>query len=192
MRVTLVLDGERREVEVDLARGLVRSAGVELPFTVLTRSGASVELEVAGERVTVDGWPADRATPGGPVTVDGERYRVDAELSGAPGEPGAPAPPMAPAAAASAPPLTGADAIVPPMPGKVIEVRVREGDRVAKGAVLLILEAMKMRNEVTAPRDGVVRNLRVYAGTSVKAREPMLSVVAEPAASGGAAGPAQN
>jgi biotin carboxyl carrier protein len=176
VKVTLVLDGERREVEVDLAKGIARTGGVELPVRVVASSGNAVELEVAGERMKVDGWSLDQPSPTAPVVVDGERYRVTCDVSGA--DAAAPAPPAGaalgrPALAPSAGP-TEADAVLPPMPGKVVEVRVQEGDRVEKGAVLLILEAMKMRNEVTAPRAGVVRRLNVAVGTSVRAREPML------------------
>jgi len=63
------------------------------------------------------------------------------------------------------------------MPGRVVEVKVREGEAVVKGAVLLVLEAMKMRNELTSPIDGVVRDLRVREGANVRARELMLVLV---------------
>ena len=178
MKVTLVLDGERREVEVDLDKGIARAGGVELSVRVVASSGSLVELEVAGERMKVDGWSPDQPSPAAPVVVDGERYRVACEVSaamGASASPGAGAP-LGRAAAARPDEPAGADAVLPPMPGKVVEVRVREGERVEKGAVLLILEAMKMRNEVTAARAGVVRRLRVSAGSSVQAREPMLSI----------------
>jgi biotin carboxyl carrier protein len=62
------------------------------------------------------------------------------------------------------------------MPGKVIELRVSEGQRIEAGTVVLVLEAMKMRNEVTSPVAGVVRGLRVRAGANARAREPMLFV----------------
>jgi glutaconyl-CoA decarboxylase len=179
MKVTLVVDAEKREVEVDLARGVARMGGRELPVRIVSSTSSSVELEVAGERVKVDDWAPEARSPSGPVTVDGERYKVTAELSGAseaPPSPSAPRPAAEPSAASPPPPPVGSDAVLPPMPGKVIEVRVREGDHVQRGAVLLILEAMKMRNEVTAHRDGVVRGLRVSPGSSVKAREPMLSI----------------
>ncbi len=62
------------------------------------------------------------------------------------------------------------------MPGKVIELRVAEGDRVEAGTVLLVLEAMKMRNEITSPSAGIVRGVRVAAGANARAKEPMLFV----------------
>ncbi len=54
-----------------------------------------------------------------------------------------------------------------PLPGVVLELRVVEGDRVEAGEVLLILEAMKMENEVTAPVAGTVREVRVDRGSAV-------------------------
>jgi len=66
---------------------------------------------------------------------------------------------------------------VSPMPGKVIELRVAEGDTVHAGQVLLILEAMKMEHSVTAPQDGTVAQVSVAAGDQVDA-DALLVVVA--------------
>jgi acetyl-CoA/propionyl-CoA carboxylase biotin carboxyl carrier protein len=60
-----------------------------------------------------------------------------------------------------------ADAVVSPMQGTVIEVRVAEGDEVERGAVICIVEAMKMENELAAHRAGVVTGLSVAAGDAV-------------------------
>lgn len=64
-----------------------------------------------------------------------------------------------------------------PMPGLVIEVRVEEGQEIAKGDVLVILESMKMQNELKSPRDGKVARLRVKAGDNVERKQTLLSVV---------------
>jgi biotin carboxyl carrier protein len=64
------------------------------------------------------------------------------------------------------------------MPGKVLELRVKDGDRVEKGQVLLVLEAMKMRNEVASPAAGVVAGLAVAAGANVRAKDVLLRIVA--------------
>lgn len=58
-------------------------------------------------------------------------------------------------------------AVVAPMPGKVVEIRVSEGQKIEKSDVLLVLEAMKMQNEITAPQSGVVREIRVEKGANV-------------------------
>lgn len=64
-----------------------------------------------------------------------------------------------------------------PMPGLVIAVPVGEGQKVSKGEVLVILESMKMQNELKAPRDGTVARLRVKPGDNVELKQPLLSVV---------------
>jgi biotin carboxyl carrier protein len=63
-----------------------------------------------------------------------------------------------------------------PMPGLVVAVLVEEGQEVKKGQVMLILESMKMQNELKAPRDGIVGRVRVKAGESVEQRQTLLSV----------------
>lgn len=64
-----------------------------------------------------------------------------------------------------------------PMPGMVVSIPVQEGELVKKGNVLVILESMKMQNELRSPRDGKVVRLRVKIGDRVEQRDTMLSVV---------------
>lgn len=64
-----------------------------------------------------------------------------------------------------------------PMPGLVVAVLVNEGQHVEKGEVLVILESMKMQNELKAPRSGTVSRVRVRAGDSVEQKQTLLSVV---------------
>jgi acetyl/propionyl-CoA carboxylase alpha subunit len=64
-----------------------------------------------------------------------------------------------------------------PMPGMVISIPVKEGEAIHKGEVLVVLESMKMQNELRSPRDGKVIRLRVKAGDRVEQKETMLSVV---------------
>lgn len=63
-----------------------------------------------------------------------------------------------------------------PMPGLVVAIPVSEGQRVNKGDVLVILESMKMQNELKSPREGVVARLRVGVGDSVEQSQTLLSV----------------
>ena len=63
-----------------------------------------------------------------------------------------------------------------PMPGLVVAVSVEEGQAVAKGDVLVILESMKMQNELKAPREGVISRIRIAVGDSVDQRQTLLSV----------------
>jgi biotin carboxyl carrier protein len=64
-----------------------------------------------------------------------------------------------------------------PMPGLVVAIPVNDGQHVAKGDVLVILESMKMQNELKSPRAGKISRVRVKPGDSVELRETLLSVV---------------
>ena len=102
------------------------------------------------------------------VTVNGTVYEVELEeLTGA-----APAPVSAPAASAAAPAPAAAPAageqITAPMPGTILAVNVSAGQAVKKGEVLMILEAMKMENEIRCPRDGVVASVHTSKGSAVE------------------------
>lgn len=121
------------------------------------------------------------------VTVNGTTYEVEVEevkaAGGAPKAAPAPAPkaaapaPKAAPAPAAAPKATagaGEHSIDAPMPGKVVKLVVDEGASVKAGDVLLILEAMKMQNEIPADTDGVVKKFNVAAGQSVKAHESLV------------------
>lgn len=71
---------------------------------------------------------------------------------------------------------TGEFHLKAPMPGLVVSVPVTEGQEVKKGQVLLILESMKMQNELKAPRDGKISRIRVKPGESVEQKQALLSV----------------
>lgn len=94
------------------------------------------------------------------VNVNGNSYEVEVEEVGAAASaPVAPAAPQVTAAPKAAPapaaPVSGT-AVKAPMPGNVLDIKVANGQTVKKGDVLVILEAMKMENEISAPQDGVV------------------------------------
>jgi len=111
------------------------------------------------------------------VTVNGNVYEITLEVIDkadikTPAAPvAAPAPAAAPVAAPApaAPAATGATTITAPMPGTILKVNVANGQAVKKGDVLMILEAMKMENEIMAPADGTVSSVNVNAGASVEA-----------------------
>ena len=117
------------------------------------------------------------------ITVNGTAYEVEVEEAGvvasapkAAAPAAAPAPKAAPAPApkAAAPVAAGATTVSAPMPGKVLSVNVKAGDAVKSGDVLLILEAMKMQNEIMAPADGTVSDVRVSAGQTVATGDVMI------------------
>lgn len=70
----------------------------------------------------------------------------------------------------------GGGSIVSPMPGTINDVRVKVGDSVKKGQVLVILEAMKMENEIMASCDGTVKSVNVSKGASVSASDVLVSI----------------
>ena len=104
------------------------------------------------------------------VTVNGTVYEVELEeMTGAvpaaaPAAAPAPAAPAAPAAAAPA----GGEQITSPMPGNILAVNVTAGQAVKKGDVLMILEAMKMENEIMCPCDGTVASVNTAKGATVE------------------------
>lgn len=66
--------------------------------------------------------------------------------------------------------------VKPPMPGKIVSVAVHEGDEVQAGQVLVILEAMKMQNEIVAPSAGVVKKVHVRAGQNVEGKDVLVEL----------------
>ena len=77
----------------------------------------------------------------------------------------------------SGPEQTGEFYLKAPMPGLVVDLPVSDGQEVKEGQVLVILESMKMQNELKSPRDGVVSRIRVKVGDNVERRQTLLSVV---------------
>lgn len=75
--------------------------------------------------------------------------------------------PAAPPAAAVTRPNVGGKGIKSPLPGVILEIKVKEGDTVKRGQTLLILEAMKMENDIKADRDGKVTSIKVSKGESI-------------------------
>ena len=100
------------------------------------------------------------------VTVNGTAYEITLEAIDAADVKAAPAPAAAPAAPVAAAPAGGESGNAP-MPGNILDIKVSNGAAVKKGDVLIILEAMKMENEIVAPCDGTV-NVVVTKGASVE------------------------
>ena len=116
------------------------------------------------------------------ISVNGNVYDVTVEegtgsTAGAAkaAAPKAAAPKAAPKAAAPAG-AQGAVKVNAPMPGKILKVNVNAGAAVKKGDVLLVLEAMKMENEICAPQDGTVATVECAAGDSVESGKVLVSM----------------
>lgn len=125
------------------------------------------------------------------VTLNGKTYEVEVEAGKAvlldEYEACAPAPAAAPVAEASTPAaaapapapaapvnLAAGEPVNSPMPGNILRVEVKQGDQIKAGQLLVVLEAMKMENEILAPRDGTVAQVIVSKGTVVETGSPLI------------------
>ena len=121
------------------------------------------------------------------ITINSQNYEVEVEkgearvLSVTAAAPAPAAVVEVPAVAASAPTADATPAAAPsgkvlaaPMPGTILSIQKRVGDRVKAGEVVLILEAMKMENEVVAMHDGTVAQILVSKGSSVSTGDPLV------------------
>ena len=152
-----------------------------MAFRLDEAAPVAVTLSRIGEsrlfELLVDGRPSDivieRVSGGLTVIIEGQRYAVATRRR------------RRPAAAAAAPGIRDGELVIrAPMAGSVVEVLVREGDRVAAGDALLVIQAMKMNNEIHAPIAGTVRRLNATVGESVEQNAPLLAIEAGPGAEG--------
>jgi biotin carboxyl carrier protein len=170
---TVTIGGRNYEVEVRADSVLVD--GHEYPVSVRDE-GAHLAVNAGGAAYRVQLPPAGERESGMTVNVDYRPFTL--EYSGALG--GRPAP-RAPRAAAGggtpAAPRAGVKGgVAAQIAGRVLSVRVKAGDAVKQGDVLLILEAMKMENEIKAPADGVVKEVLVAEGARVADGETMVVI----------------
>lgn len=115
------------------------------------------------------------------ITVNGTAYDVAVEELGAGAVAAAPAaapvaaaPVAAPAPAASG--AAGSITVASPMPGKILAIKANAGQAVKRGEVVIILEAMKMENEITAPEDGTIASINVAVGDSVESGDTLATL----------------
>ena len=118
------------------------------------------------------------------ITVNGNVYDVTVEEGASTGAPvaapkaAAPAPAAAPKAAAPAKSgAAGSVKVNAPMPGKILAVKANVGDKVTKGQVIFVLEAMKMENDIVAPQDGTIASIDTAAGNSVESGETLATLI---------------
>ncbi len=114
------------------------------------------------------------------VNVNGANYQVELENApvAAPVQAPTTAAPVAaaPAAAAPAAPAGAGEKVNSPLPGVIVEVSVKEGQAVKAGQKVAVLEAMKMENEIPAPKDGTITAIHVQKGDSILEGAPVVSI----------------
>ena len=120
------------------------------------------------------------------ISVNGNSYEVEVEeiggapapvqKSAAPAPKPAAAPKAAPQASAASAPVSGATTVEAPMPGRIVSVKVKNGDTVNEGDVLCVLEAMKMENEIMAPKSGKIVAVCTSQGASVNTGDALVSI----------------
>lgn len=127
------------------------------------------------------------------VTLNGKTYEVEVEHGKAvlldeyealaPAPAAAAAPAAAPVAAAPAAPapaapvnLAAGETVAAPMPGNILRVEVNQGDTVKAGQLLVVLEAMKMENEIVAPKDGTIAQVVTSKGAVVDTGSPLVII----------------
>ena len=125
----------------------------------VTLNGRTYEVEVEqGKAMLTDEYEAYAPAPAAPA----------APAAAAPAASAAPAPAAAPAVTAAGEPVNS------PMPGTILRVEVAQGAAVKEGQLLVVLEAMKMENEILAPRDGTVAQVVVQKGSHVETGSPLI------------------
>ena len=117
------------------------------------------------------------------ISIDGKEYLVEMEEIGGVPAPVVQAPAVAPvapvaedASSAPAPVAASADAQLSPMPGTILKVLVKEGDAVKANQPLMVLEAMKMENEIVATQDGTIAGIHVILGQVVNAGDALITI----------------
>jgi biotin carboxyl carrier protein len=166
-RYTITVNGSTKVIDVE-------AMGANL-FRVQL-DGHLIDVTLDDHRDLAHSAVTPAITPRAVPTRDTSAGRADVA---APATPAAATPlPGAPAAAASRTPAGGGtgglDKMTAPMPGVVLSVEKSAGASVARGETVLVLEAMKMKNEIKAPRDGVVAEVYVSAGQQVKYGETLV------------------
>ena len=130
----------------------------------ITLKGTTYEVEVEkGEAMVLDEYEAKSPVPPAPAAAP---VAVAAAPIAA-----------APAAAAAAPAAVAAGTpVTSPLPGNIFAIKVKEGDAVKAGDVLIVIEAMKMENDVCAPSDGVVKQIAVSKGQLVATGDTLVVI----------------
>jgi biotin carboxyl carrier protein len=163
MRFNLTIDGRDHEIELEIGKAVTVMADGETFHAIVERTNEGIWVVVGGTKYKVDITDTQ-------VLVDGQKHHIQvknlrrgrpswshgADMKGEDEE------------KKPADKIVSIEGVVhPPMPGRVISIKVKVGDSVKTGSPLLVLEAMKMQNEIVSPREGKVVEIRTSEGSLV-------------------------
>ncbi len=136
--------------------------GKDYDVTIGEAEGKMLQVNVNGADYQVELENAPASAPAAPAAA------APAAATPAPAAPATPAAPKAPAGAG--------EKVNSPLPGVIVEVSVKEGQAVKSGQKVAVLEAMKMENEISAPKDGTITAIHVNKGDSILEGAPIVTI----------------
>lgn len=148
VRLTVIMDGTAYAVDVEREKVVI--------------SGTEYTVEEKGGTVEVDGTPYTVVFKEKEVLVNGIPHAVNLESSVKQAE--------------EKKVSSDAGAVTAMMPGKIVDISVKEGDTVEEGHVVCVLEAMKMENELRAPKSGTIKKVHVQPGANVEKGDTLVEI----------------
>lgn len=151
--------------------------GVKYRVEILSTEDNVAEIEVNGTKYSVGLEAAPKDKPLMRTISKPSVAPVATPVAASVSDPVAPpVPTTTPAAAPASAPASGGSPVISPLPGVIIKVLVNPGDKVTKGQKLMILEAMKMENDIKAPKDGTVASIAVSVNDNVQEGVTLLTL----------------
>lgn len=150
--------------------------GVKYRVEILSTEDNVAEIEVNGTKYSVGLEAAPKDKPLMRTISKPSVAPVATPVAASVSDPVAPVPTTTPTAAPASAPASGGSPVISPLPGVIIKVLVNPGDKVTKGQKLMILEAMKMENDIKAPKDGTVASIAVSVNDNVQEGVTLLTL----------------
>lgn len=172
MRFDLIVDGKAHDVELEIGKLVTVNTGGESYHVMVERTDEGMWVVLGGNKYKVDIEKSH-------ILVDGRKHNVEVRnfRRGRPSWYYAKESADEAEAKASVDKIARTEGMIhPPMPGRVISIKVKEGDSVTVGTPLLLLEAMKMQNEISSPIDGKVVEITVSEGSLVDVGDMLILI----------------
>jgi len=171
LRFTLLLDGREFEMELGMGREIIVKLDGVIYQAEAKRISRGIEIKLGKNKHVIE--KADDTH----MYIDGHKHKVEVQnlRRGCPSwfdasqEGGA-------GAKSGGKVVTGEGMVYPPMPGRVVDIKVKKGDKVTSGTPLLVLEAMKMQNEIVSHVEGKVQEIRCTEGAFVETGDVLIVI----------------